>query len=91
MRPLRQNPRPLRRGRRRTVGRCRAGAAAVAAAAPRPGAATAPGASASTEYQAALKAVGSQGVHFVSTAEPSGVTSMSAATPAPPRASRRWW
>jgi hypothetical protein len=38
------------------------------------GAATTPGSSASTEYQAALKAVGSQGVHFVSTANQGGVT-----------------
>jgi hypothetical protein len=51
-----------------------AAALALAGAATPAGAATTPSTSASTEYQAALKAVGTQGVHFVSTAKQSGIT-----------------
>jgi hypothetical protein len=50
-----------------------AAALALAAATPA-GAAATPSTSASTEYQSALTAVGTQGVHFVSTAKQNGVT-----------------
>jgi hypothetical protein len=49
-------------------------ALALAAAAPPAGTAGAPGSDATAEYQAALKAVGSQGVHFDSVAKQSGAT-----------------
>ena len=49
-------------------------ALALATAAPPAGAAGAPGSDATAEYQAALKAVGSQGVHFDSVAKQSGAT-----------------
>jgi hypothetical protein len=53
-----------------------AAALALAAATPATpaGAAATPSTSASTEYQSALTAVGTQGVHFVSTAKQNGVT-----------------
>src|SRR5258708_112972 len=47
------------------------GTAAAPAGAAAPGA---PGTDATSEYQAALKAVGSQGVHFASVAKQSGAT-----------------
>jgi hypothetical protein len=70
MPPLRQTP---ARAAAVTAGLV-AAALALATATTPAGAAGTPSASASTEYQAALKAVGSQGVHFSSTATQSGVT-----------------
>jgi hypothetical protein len=49
-------------------------ALALATTAPPAGAAGTPGSDATAEYQAALKAVGSQGVHFDSVAKQSGAT-----------------
>lgn len=71
MRPLRQTP---ARPAAAATGLAAVAALALAFAAAPSGAATAASTTASAEYQAALKAVGSQGVHFVSTADQSGVT-----------------
>ena len=71
MRPLRQIPvRPAAAA----AALAAVAASALAGVAAPAGASTTPGTTASTEYQAALKAVGNQGVHFVSTADQSGVT-----------------
>ena len=102
MHPLRQNPARISVRARRTVtaGTLVAGAAAAALVAGPAGAAStstttttaAASASATGQYNAALKAVGSQGVHFVSIAKQSGAElEMSAVTPAPTRARRRSW
>ena len=75
MRPLRHNPRPHRRGRRRRRRGRRVCARSRVTRGPAPAAAATPSTRrAQAEYNAALKAVGTQGVHFVSTAKQSGVT-----------------
>ena len=75
--PLAPEPRPHRRGRRRTRRRGRTGRrrrADAAGAASTTTTTSAGNAAATAKYNAALKAVGTKGVHFSSVAKQNGAT-----------------